>query len=122
MNTLEIFSLVLNFLLASGLLGTLLFFKSKRRQERALASSAEIGNTDKIVRLQSEQIDRLDARVEKLEQKVDKLELIIRGKDAEIDRNRTIIRQAYKCSVPQEECPVLLKKREVEKVAPATPK
>ena len=118
MNTLEIISLVLNLLLASGLLGTLLFFRSKQRQEQALASGAEIGNTDKIVHLQSEQIDRLDARVEKLEQKVDKLERIIRGKDAEIDRNRAIIRQAYKCAVPQDECPVLIKKREIEKTIP----
>jgi len=121
MNPLEIISLVLNLLLASGLLGTFLFFRSKRRQAKAEADNSEIVNTEKIVHLQAEQIDRLDARVEKLEQKVDKLEQIIRGKDAEIDRNRTIIRQAYKCSVPQDDCPVLIKKRDVERGAPAVP-
>lgn len=111
----EIVSIILNFVLASGLLGTLLFFRQKRRKENAAADSAELENTEKVVAIQSEQITRLDGRVEKLEEKVDKLEVIIEHKDVEIDRSRIIIRQAYKCTTPPEQCPVLIKRTEIEK-------
>ena len=73
----ETLSIILNFLLASGLAGTILFFNSKKRKENAAADSAELENTEKVVAIQSEQITRLDGRVEKLEEKVDKLEIII---------------------------------------------
>lgn len=111
----EIVSLILNFMLASGLLGTLLFFRQKRRKENAAADSVELENTEKVVAIQSEQITRLDGRVEKLEEKVDKLEIIIEHKDVEIDRSRIIIRQAYKCTTPPEQCPVLIKRAGIEK-------
>lgn len=111
----ETLSIILNFVLASGLAGTLLFFRAKRRKENAEADSAEIENTEKIVAMQSEHIIRLDGRVEKLEEKVDKLEIIIEHKDVEIDRSRIIIRQAYKCPTPAEQCPVLIKRAEMEK-------
>ena len=57
---------------------------------------------------------RLDGRVNKLEHKVGKLEIIIEHKDSEIDRSRNIIRQAYTCKIPPEECPVLCKRAEFE--------
>ena len=107
----ELISIILNFLLASGFAGTLVFFNSQRRRERAAADSAELENTEKVVAIQCEQITRLDGRVEKLEEKVDKLEIIIEHKDVEIDRSRIIIRQAYKCDTPPERCPVLLKRQ-----------
>ena len=108
----ELVSILLNFLLASGLAGTLVFFNSKRRRERAAADSAELENTEKVVAIQSEQITRLDGRVEKLEEKVDKLEIIIEHMDVEIDRSRIIIRQAYKCETPPERCPVLIRRQQ----------
>lgn len=108
----EFVSIILNFLLASGLAGTLVFFNSKRRRERAAADSAELENTEKVVAIQSEQITRLDGRVEKLEEKVDKLEIIIEHKDVEIDRSRIVIRQAYKCDTPPERCPVLIRRQQ----------
>ena len=108
----ELISIILNFLLASGLAGTLVFFNSKRRRERAAADSAELENTEKVVAFQSEQITRLDGRVEKLEEKVDKLEIIIEHKDVEIDRSRIVIRQAYKCETPPERCPVLIRRQQ----------
>ena len=119
----ELVSIILNFLLASGLAGTLVFFNSKRRRERAAADSAELENTEKVVAIQSEQITRLDGRVEKLEEKVDKLEIIIEHKDVEIDRSRIVIRQAYKCDTPPERCPVLIRRQqfiEQEQAARAT--
>lgn len=111
----ETLSIILNFILASGLAGTILFFNAKKRKENAAADSAELANTEKVVAIQSEQITRLDGRVEKLEEKVDKLEIIIEHKDVEIDRSRIIIRQAYKCETPPERCPVLLKRAELER-------
>lgn len=113
MNTMEIISLILNFVLASGLLGTVIFFNSKKRAAKAEADLAEIENTDKIVLMQSQHIDRLDVRVAKLEDKVDKLEIIIEKKDSEINRKKFIIRQAYKCEVSPDKCPVLIKKKEL---------
>ena len=111
----ETLSIILNFILASGLAGTILFFNAKKRKENAAADSVELANTEKVVAIQSEQITRLDGRVEKLEEKVDKLEIIIEHKDVEIDRSRIVIRQAYKCETPPEHCPVLLKRAELER-------
>ena len=111
----EILSLILNFLLASGLAGTLIFFRYKRREAKAAAESADLENTDKIIQIQSAHIGRLDQRVEKLEEKVDKLEVIIEDKEVEIGRKQTIIRQAYKCSTPPDQCPVLIKLTEIER-------
>lgn len=108
----ETLSIILNFILASGLAGTILFFNAKKRKENA---AAELANTEKVVAIQSEQITRLDGRVEKLEEKVGKLEIIIEHKDVEIDRSRIVIRQAYKCETPPEHCPVLLKRAELER-------
>ena len=111
----ETLSIILNFILASGLAGTILFFNAKKRKENAAADSAELANTEKVVAIQSEQITRLDGRVEKLEEKVGKLEIIIEHKDVEIDRSRIVIRQAYKCEKPIVHGPVLLKRAELER-------
>ena len=110
----ETLSIILNFVLASGLLGTLIFFKSKKRKEAAEADGVELENTDKVIAIQSEQITRLDGRVEKLEEKVDKIEIIIEEKDVQLECDRIIIRQAYKCPTPPEQCPVLLKRAEMD--------
>lgn len=113
MNAIEIISLIFNFLLASGLVGTLIFFRYKKREAKAAADSADLENTDKIIQMQTAHIGRLDLRVEKLEEKVDKLEIIIEDKDGEISRQRYTIRQAYKCTTPPDQCPVLLKRAEL---------
>lgn len=89
----ETLSIILNFILASGLAGTILFFNAKKRKENAAADSAELANTEKV----------------------GKLEIIIEHKDVEIDRSRIVIRQAYKCETPPEHCPVLLKRAELER-------
>lgn len=115
MKAIEIISLIFNFLLASGLVGTLVFYRYKRREAKAAAESADLDNTDKIIQMQTAHIGRLDLRVEKLEEKVDKLEVIIEDKDGEISRQRYTIRQAYKCATPPEQCPVLIKRAEQDK-------
>ena len=111
----ETLSLILNFVLASGLAGTILFFRSKRRKASAEADSAELENTEEIGAIQSEQITRPDGRGGKLEEKGDKIEIIIEHQEVEIDRSRIIIRQAYKCDTPPEHCPVLIKRAEMER-------
>ena len=113
----QIISLVLNFILGSGLVGTLLFFKPKKRTETAEAKGEELKNTEQIVTLQSAQIKRLDGRVETLEKKVDKLSEIIETKDVEISENRHVIRQAFKCEAidSPEKCPVLILKAEYDR-------
>ena len=116
MKPMEIVSIILNFVLASGLLGTLIFFKQKRRKENAEADGAELENTAKVIAIQSEQITRLDGRVEKLEEKVDKLEIIIEEKDVQLECDRIIIREAYKCPTPPEQCPVLIKRAELDSI------
>lgn len=115
--TIQIISLVLNFILASGLTGTIIFFKPKKRKENAEAAHSELMNTEQIVTLQSHQIKRLDGRVETLEKKVDKLSIIIESKDVELGENRHIIRQAFKCEYVDEpnDCPVLMLKAEYDK-------
>ena len=120
MKPMEIVSIILNFVLASGLLGTLIFFKQKRRKENAEADGAELENTDKVIAIQSEQITRLDGRVEKLEEKVDKLEIIIEEKDVQLECDRIVIRQAYKCPTPPEQCPVLIKRAEMDNLRKRT--
>lgn len=113
----QIISIVLNFILASGLVGTVLFFKPKKRKETAEATHSELKNTEQIVTIQSQQIKRLDGRVETLEKKVDKLSIIIENKDVELSENRHIIRQAYKCDYVDEpgDCPVLTLKAEYDR-------
>lgn len=115
--TIQIISLVLNFILASGLTGTIIFFKPKKRKENAEAAHSELTNTEQIVTLQSQQIKRLDGRVETLEKKVDKLSIIIESKDVELSENRHIIRQAFKCEHVDEptDCPVLSLKAEYDR-------
>ena len=77
----------------------------------------ELKNTEQIVTLQSQQIQRLDGRVETLEKKVDKLSIIIENKDVEISENRHVIRQAFKCEYVNEpsDCPVLTLKAEYDR-------
>lgn|GEM_PF-1858268 len=115
--TIQIISLVLNFILASGLVGTILFFKPKKRKENAEAQSSELKNTEQIVNIQSQQIKQLDGRGETLEKKVDKLSIIIEHKDVELSENRHIIRQAFKCEYVDEpaDCPVLTLKAEYDR-------
>lgn len=114
-NVLQLTSLILNFILGSGLVGTLIFLKPKKRKENAEAKSEELKNTEQVVEIQSQQIRRLDGRVEKLEDKVDKLTLIIEKKDVIIDQNRAMIRQADKCDRGADQCPVLILKAEIER-------
>lgn len=113
----QIVSLVLNFILGSGLVGTVLFYRPKKRRENAEARHSELRNTEQIVTIQSQQIKRLDGRVETLEKKVDKLSVIIESKDVELSENRHIIRQAFKCEHVDtpDDCPVLRLKGEYDR-------
>lgn len=110
----ETISIILNFILASGLAGTFLFFKFKRRKEKASAELAEIDNLHKVIQIQADQINRLDGRLDKLETKVEKMDEIIERKNFQLEQKREIIRQAFKCDKSAEECPVLIKRAELK--------
>lgn len=45
---------------------------------------------------------------------LNKLEIIIEEKDVQLECDRIIIRQAYKCPTPPEQCPVLIKRAEMD--------
>lgn len=45
----ELISLILNLVLTSGLIGTLVFYNSKRRKASAEAGGAELSNSDKLI-------------------------------------------------------------------------
>lgn len=49
MNTTEIISLILNFLLSSGNILQFMFYRSKQRQVSAEATGAELSNSDKLI-------------------------------------------------------------------------
>ena len=110
----ETVSIILNFILGTGLAGTFLFFKSKRRKEKAAADSAEIENLHQVIRIQSEQLNRLDGRLDKLETKVERMDEVIERKNFLLDQKRDMIRQAFKCGKPADECPVLQKRKELK--------
>lgn len=51
----ELISLILNFVLGSGIIGLLIFYRSKKRKASAEATNSELTNSDKIIA----QYDRL---------------------------------------------------------------
>lgn len=56
MNTLEIISLVTNFVLGSGVIGTFIFYRSKRKKENVSASTMEFDALVAQLRYLKEQI------------------------------------------------------------------
>lgn len=45
----ELISLILNFVLGSGIIGLLIFYRSKKRKASAEATGAELSNSDKLI-------------------------------------------------------------------------
>ncbi|MEG1665240.1 MAG: hypothetical protein RSC07_03775 [Mucinivorans sp.] len=76
----ETLSIILNFILGSGLLGTLLFWRSRHRQEQAQAGSAEISNRQKEFELQSQALEFLQKQLSEAYTELDKMQQIINEK------------------------------------------
>ena len=69
-------------------------------------NSRRIDETSKVVALLQDEIARLNLKVEKLEAKEE-------TKDALIEKKSIIIQEAFKCRVPSQKCPVLIKQGEI---------
>lgn len=89
-------STILNFILASGLLGTLLFYKSKRRTEQAQAQGAEIHNRQSEFELQRQAVEFLGSQLTEAYTEIDKMQEIISKKREEIIE---LIRQTKKLEI-----------------------
>lgn len=80
----ELVSLVLNFILGSGLVGLLIFYTSKRRKEAAEASSAEIETRSDEFNLHRQSIEFLSSQLSEAWGEVEKLQTIINAKRDEL--------------------------------------
>lgn len=80
----DIISVILNFLLATGLMGTLIFYRSKARKESAEADRAEIENRHSEFSLQRESVQFLGSQIQEAYAEVDKLQEIINRKRDQI--------------------------------------
>lgn len=94
----ELFSLILNLVLGSGIVGTFIFYTSKRRKAEAEADGAEIHN-------EQTEVDRLEARLKIRDDKIDVLyvdyrklqndhiELLKRYHMLDIERQEAVIKR-----------------------------
>lgn len=69
-------------------------------------NSRRIDETSKVVAILQDEIARLDLKVEKLEAREE-------IKDAMIEKKSITIQEAFKCRVPSQKCPVLIKQAEL---------
>ena len=87
----EVISVILNFVLASGLCGTLIFYQSKRRKEAAEATGVEIVNMQAEFGIHRQSVEFLSRQLAEAYAEIDKMQEII-------NRNREhileLIRQA----------------------------
>ncbi len=87
----EIVSIILNFLLGSGIAGMLIFYSAKRREAAAQASSAENNARDGEFTIQRENIEFLSTRLSEAWAEVEKMQELLNCKRDEII---TLIAQA----------------------------
>ncbi len=80
----EIVSIILNFLLGSGIAGMLIFHSSKRREAAAQASRAENGAREGEFGIQRENIEFLSARLSEAWGEVEKMQELLNCKRDEI--------------------------------------
>ena len=73
----EIVSLIFNFLLASGLFGTLIFYRAKRRKESAEAAGAEIVNMQAEFGIHRQSVEFLSQQLAEAYAEIDKMQGII---------------------------------------------
>ncbi|SFL10055.1 hypothetical protein SAMN05216357_112126 [Porphyromonadaceae bacterium KH3CP3RA] len=73
MGTFEIISLVLNLLLGSGLIVTLVTLKSTIKKAEAEAKASEIGNVDSVAKMWRELAEKMETQYMNVNEQVDKL-------------------------------------------------
>ncbi len=82
----ELFSLILNFLLGSGVVGILIFYSSKRRTASAEASSAESGAKGQELSIQRQNIEFLSSQLQEAWSEVEKFQTLLNTKRDQIVR------------------------------------
>lgn len=80
----EIISIILNFVLGSGIVGMLIFYSSKRRKAAAEATVAEIGSVREQHAIEREGIAFLSCQLQEAWSEVEKLQNIINTKRDQI--------------------------------------
>lgn len=68
----ELITLILNFVLGSGLIGVLLFYNSKRRKENASAAAMELDATAKQIDYLSRQLSDMFAENDRMQELLDR--------------------------------------------------
>lgn len=80
----DIISLIINLLLGSGLIGTFIFYRSKRRVEAAQARSAELGVRRESAEFERSSVVFLQGQLSDAYVEIDKMQEIINAKREEI--------------------------------------
>ncbi len=80
----EIISIILNFVLSTGIVGVLIFYSSKRRQAEAEAASAESEVKVQEFSIQKVNIEFLSSQLQEAWTEVEKMQQIINSKREQI--------------------------------------
>ncbi len=73
----EIISLILNFILSSGLIATLVFYKVKRRSQIAEVVAKETGNRQDTISIEQQSVAFLKTQLSDAYREIDKMQEII---------------------------------------------
>ncbi|MEG2495537.1 MAG: hypothetical protein RSB32_07555 [Mucinivorans sp.] len=92
----EIVSPILNFILGSGIVGLLIFYRSKKRKAAAEAHGAELTNSDKLIAQYEKYIDTLRAEQLDLKQEVTESRTEAREARSEAAKERDKVVGLYK--------------------------
>ncbi len=106
----EIVSLLLNFILGSGMLGVLVFYSSKRRKAQAEASSAEVDARGQELSIQRENIEFLASQLQEAWAEVEKLQTLLNSKR---DQIVSLIAQTKKLEIELIECHSSMRRAEL---------
>lgn len=83
-NKMELISIILNFVLSSGLLATLIFYKIKRRAEIAEVVAKETGNRRNSISIEHQSIEFLKSQLSDAYNEIDKMQEIINNNREQI--------------------------------------
>ncbi|MFI3286973.1 MAG: hypothetical protein R3Y61_00690 [Rikenellaceae bacterium] len=75
----ELISLILNLVLSSGTIGTIIFFTSQKRKANAEATSAEFSAKEQEFTIQKENIEFLSLRLQNSWAEVEKIQGLLNG-------------------------------------------
>ena len=105
----------------SGIIATFMYYSQNKRLKSAEARSAEIDNLFRVIASLKEEIERLQVKQKSLEDRLNDKDKLVSSLYREIEARelkesnlQRSINCALTCKVKSSECPVLLKKAELE--------